>query len=205
MASWEEQRGALLKQAADLTREAMEILAAESQKVASVTGDDEAALVETLKLASLTRIHRDLKFVDYVNAILEGQAKQAAEDRKELPFVIDHPYLSSFAHSMAGGALGAIPGAVIGAAATRHPEGALLGGTAGFVAGGLGGQLVNLVGHHQAATQLEREGHRMGFVTRHPYMTDLLPTAVLGPLGRVGSAVLHHHDKQSLVDQMRGT
>lgn len=202
-------REQMLKEAAAGLTEAVSLLQ-EHEKAASAQA---AGLdpTEYAKQAALARAYANLKYIDMADGLLEGMGKAAAEREKgEVPYSIDHPYMNQFMKGLPGmgigGALGAVAGGVAGLA-THNPEaalgGALMGGATGAALGSVPGALMAVKEHHDDALKLEREGYKMDFVTRHPYLTAYAGRALAGPVGDVAAMALHHSQKQDLADQIR--
>jgi hypothetical protein len=128
-------------------------------------------------------------------------AKNASDE--ELPYDVDHPYMSAFGKDLAGGAIGGIGGAAIGAALGGLP-GAAAGGYAGAALGGIAGQVKTLVDHDRGARSFEKAtGADMPFPVRHPYLTDAAVQTVLPGIGRIGSSLLHSTEKTRMMDRLR--
>lgn len=200
-------RERMLKEAAADLDEAATLLAGEKQ--ANQTGDP----VAFAKQASLARAYANLKYVDDTNALIAAMAK-VAEDKGELPYAVDHPYMNRFSKSLPGQIAGGIGGAVLGGlvgAATHSGHaaqeatltGAGIGGAAGAALGGIPGWMGAVHEHDQAVDKLEGEGHKLNFVTKHPYITGAAGHFLGGAMGAMGAIAAHHVMKQDLARDVR--
>lgn len=198
-------RERMLKEAAQNLAEASQLLAVEKQAMATqAAGADPIAFA---KQASLARAYANLKYVDDVNALL-GAMQKVAEEKGELPYAVDHPYMNRFMKSLPGMGIGAGVGGAVGAIASHElgvPLGsaAAAGGLLGAAVGQIPGMVESSREHDEAVHKLEDEGHKLNFVTRHPYITEFGAGALGGGLGSLGAIAAHHVLKQDLARDVR--
>lgn len=137
--------------------------------------------------------------------------KTAAE--ADLPYRIDHPYVSMLEPQAKGVLAGAAVGAAIrGVRSQGNPQAMLGGAAAGVGAGLLGGYVVGVKDHYQDRQKYEKAHGDLPLALRHPYLLEAGMSAagqhLGGPLAGAamaygGSPLIHHHAKQEYLTNLR--
>src|ERR1035437_3684174 len=109
--NWEAQKLGLFKEAAAELRRAADMIV-EGQKTAS---DHVAVVTSDERLQKLASIYADLKYVELVNALQEGFAKEAAATEGKVPHSIENPGGHLASNVGFGAGMGALAGAGVGA------------------------------------------------------------------------------------------
>lgn len=147
---------------------------------------------------------------DYLAAKLAAVRSEdtTAKGAPDMPYTVDHPYMSRFGASTLGAAAGLVPGMLGGAvlaASHGHVDpaeavaaGGVMGSAFGAGAGALGAVAKHYMDRKQYADDLEAAGHDpddMPFVMKHPYLSAAPFESVSGGLGTIGMSMYHGDQK----------